>query len=76
MPRLPRITSAQVIRVLEQQGFYLDRQKGHKIYLRNDGKRVTVPYHAGMTLKPRTLKSILKDAGWTVAEFVQLLQES
>jgi predicted RNA binding protein YcfA (HicA-like mRNA interferase family) len=75
MPRLPRVTAADVIRVLERHGFSLDRQKGgHKIFLDAAGKRVTVPYHAGKTLRPKTLKSILKDANWTVADFVALLK--
>lgn len=76
MGRRPRITAAEVIRVLEKNGFFLDRQRRHKIFLNVEGKRVTVPYHSGKTLKPKTLKSILKDAGWTVEEFVHLLEES
>jgi len=76
MPRLPRLSAAQVIRVLEKHGFRLDRQRGHKIFLNDAGQRVTVPYHAGKILKAKTLKSIFRDAGWTVAEFVRLLQES
>lgn len=76
MPKLPRITAAQVIRVLEKNGFTLDRQQRHRIYLNDQGVRVTVPYHAGQTLKPKTLKSIIRDAGWSVTEFIQLLRDS
>jgi predicted RNA binding protein YcfA (HicA-like mRNA interferase family) len=61
--------------VLEKQGFSLERQKKHRIFINDQGTRVTVPYHAGKTLKPKTLKSILNDAGWTVTEFIELLQE-
>ena len=35
--------------------------------------RVTVPVHAGVILKPKTLLSILEQAGVSVEEFVNLL---
>lgn len=77
MARLPRITATQVIGVLEKNGFALERQKGsHKIYRGIGGNRVTVPCHAGKIIRPKTLKSILRDAGWNVNEFVSLLRDS
>jgi predicted RNA binding protein YcfA (HicA-like mRNA interferase family) len=33
----------------------------------------TVPVHAGDTLKPKTLRSILRQAGLTLEEFTALL---
>lgn len=73
-PRLRRVTAADVIRVLEKQGFALARQSGsHKIYKNEADQRVTVPFHAGKILHPKVLKSILDDAGLTVDEFTQLL---
>lgn len=72
--RLPRVTAVEVIRVLGKIGFVLTRQSGsHKIYKNLEGRRVTVLFHAGRTLSPKLLKSILNDAGLTVEEFVQLL---
>jgi predicted RNA binding protein YcfA (HicA-like mRNA interferase family) len=72
--KLPRVTAEEVIRVLERVGFSLTRQSGsHRIYRNREGKRVTVPYHAGKTLHPKVLKSILKDAGLTVERFEELL---
>jgi hypothetical protein len=35
--------------------------------------RVTIPVHAGVTLKPKTLLSILDQAGVSVDELVNLL---
>ena len=68
-PRLPRVTAAQIVRVLEKQGFWLSRQSGsHRIYKNEAGKRVTVPY-------PKVLKSILRDADLTVEQFRQLLRK-
>jgi predicted RNA binding protein YcfA (HicA-like mRNA interferase family) len=75
MPRLPRVTAAQVIQVLDRIDFALVRQSGgHKIYRNEEGRRVTVPYYAGRTLHPKVLKSILADAGLTVEEFAQILK--
>ena len=72
-PRLPRITAAEMRRVLERNGFFLTCQSGsHKIYKNAQGKRVTLPYHGKKILHPKTLKSILNDAGWTIEEFIRL----
>lgn len=66
MTRLPRVTAAQVIKVLEKNGFALVRQSGsHMIYRNAAGQRVTVPFHAGKILHPKLLKSILRDAELT-----------
>jgi predicted RNA binding protein YcfA (HicA-like mRNA interferase family) len=68
--RLPRVTAAEAIRVLEKVGFLLVRQSGsHKIFKNQEGRRVTVPFHSGKTLHPKVLKSILKDADLTLDEF-------
>lgn len=62
-PGLPRVTSKQIITVIEKRGFLLTRQSGsHMIYRNSAGLRVTVPFHAGKILHPKTLKSILKEA--------------
>jgi predicted RNA binding protein YcfA (HicA-like mRNA interferase family) len=75
LSRLPRVTAAQIIRVLEKQGFVLARQTGsHKIYKNKSGKRTTVPFHAGHILHPKLLKSILTDIGLTSDELERLLK--
>lgn len=74
MTRLPRVTAAEVIGVLEKAGFSLARQSGsHKIYKNAAGRRVTVSFHAGKVLHPKLLKSILKDAGLSVEVFDEML---
>ena len=73
MPKLPRVTADEVIRVLNRAGFSLVRQSGsHKIYKNEKGMRVTVPYHAGKTLHPKVLQSILRDADLSVEAFDEL----
>ncbi|MBI4811271.1 MAG: type II toxin-antitoxin system HicA family toxin [Ignavibacteriales bacterium] len=72
--RLPRVTAADIIHVLEKSGFLLSRQSGsHKIYKTSQGKRVTVPYHSGKILHPKILKSILRDAEISVEELIKKL---
>ena len=69
-PRTPRVTAAQAMRVLEQHGFEVVRQKGSHAIMRNEaGKRVTVPVHAGRTLHPKVLASIMRDAGLNANDF-------
>jgi predicted RNA binding protein YcfA (HicA-like mRNA interferase family) len=75
MEKLPRVTAAEAIKVLERVGFALTRESGsHKIFKNKEGKRVTVPYHAGKILHPKLLRSILKDADLTVRKFKEFLK--
>jgi predicted RNA binding protein YcfA (HicA-like mRNA interferase family) len=74
MPKLPRITAKQIIPVLESRGFSLDRQAGsHMIYKNSEGSRTVVPFHAGKTFPPKTLKSILRGAGISIEELIEAL---
>ena len=72
MPRLPRISSLEVIRVLERLGFYQVRQTGSHIVLKKplpDGEIVcVVPLHR--ELKIGTLSGILKQAKVTPDELI------
>ncbi|PJB49604.1 MAG: hypothetical protein CO103_04735 [Chloroflexi bacterium CG_4_9_14_3_um_filter_45_9] len=74
--RLPRITGKEVERALLRAGWYLHHSKGAHFYYKHlnfPGKRVTIPMHGGETLAPKTLKSILDQAGLSVEEFAKLL---
>ena len=72
--RLPRVTAAEVIRALERAGFSLTRQSGsHKIYKNPQGRRTTVPFHAGKILHPKVLQAILKDADLSVDQLRELI---
>jgi predicted RNA binding protein YcfA (HicA-like mRNA interferase family) len=75
MPKLPRITSRRLIRVLLRAGFYVHHQTGSHVNLRHPDKvhlHVVVPQHSG-DLAPKTIKSIIVQAEITVEEFVALL---
>ncbi len=72
--RLPRVTAADAIRVIERAGFFFRRQSGsHKIYKNKEGKRATVPYHSGKILHPKILMTILRDADLTIERFLELM---
>lgn len=64
MPKMPVLTPRQVIKMIEERGFVLDRVKGsHHIYFHPDtNQRVIVPLHK-QDLPIGTLLSILKQAG-------------
>ena len=71
---LPKITAKEIIAILVKLGFYLARQSGsHKIYKNTEGKRVTVPFHAGKILHPKVLKSIIKDANINEGQLKEML---
>lgn len=70
MPPLPRCTGRQVVRALEKLGWIGVVQRGSHVQLKhpNRGGRVTVPVHAGETLGPGLLRSILNQAGLSADE--------
>lgn len=72
MTKLPALKPKQVIKVLVKAGFVFARQKGsHRMYVK-DNVGVTIPIH-NKDLKKGTLKSIIKQSGMIVDEFIELL---
>ena len=67
------ISGDECVKALKKIGFYMTRQRGSDMIMRRDEPfaRTSIPKHK--TLKPGTLKGIIKDAGLTVEEFVDLL---
>jgi predicted RNA binding protein YcfA (HicA-like mRNA interferase family) len=74
MPRVPRIRPKKAIKALKKAGFFIDHQTGSHVilYKDNNSSPVTVPYH-NKDLKVGTMSSIIKQAGLTVQEFIDLL---
>jgi len=75
MPALPRVTGRDVVRALGRLGWVVVAQRGSHAQLRHPtrGGRVTVPLHAGETLGPRLVASILAQAGLTADELREVL---
>ena len=74
MTQLPRLTGREVIAALGKAGFGVVRVKGSHHRLRHaDGRVTTVPVHAGETIGPGLMASILRDVELTREEFLSLL---
>ncbi len=75
--KLPLITGEELVKALQKVGFEIARQKGSHVQMRKyvKGEKVTfpVPVHKGKTLKPGTLRGILRKADVTVARLLELL---
>ena len=75
MAELPVLRPREVVRALERAGFFIHHQAGSHAVLRHRTEaalRVTVPMHA-RDLKRGTLRAIVRSAGMSVEEFVDLL---
>ncbi len=73
---IPRLSAAEVLRALRRDGWYIARQSGssHMILRHPDRPgRVTLAYHTGKTIPPDTMARILKQAGLTGEELLELL---
>jgi predicted RNA binding protein YcfA (HicA-like mRNA interferase family) len=71
-PALSDLPIRKIISVSESLGFVHVRTKGsHAVYRHPDGRAVVIPQHA--TIKRGTLGSILRQAGITPSEFLELL---
>jgi predicted RNA binding protein YcfA (HicA-like mRNA interferase family) len=74
--KLPVVGGNAVVRALTRAGFIVDRIFGshHVLVYQGDPRRtVTVPVHVGRDLKPGTLRAIIRQAGFSVEEFRELL---
>ena len=70
-PRLPTLSSRQLIRILEKHGFARVRQSGsHAIFRHNDGRRTTVPIHSQRDLGRGLLRQIMRDANLSVEDLI------
>ncbi len=76
MPAVPsNVKAKDAIKAFEKFGFQVNRKKGsHIILVKPDYEFVlSVPSHAGKDLKKGTLRSLIRDAGITVQEFIDAL---
>jgi predicted RNA binding protein YcfA (HicA-like mRNA interferase family) len=64
------VSGKRMCKILESRGWRLVRISGsHHIYRDPDsGHRTSIPVHGNNDLKPRTQRSIMRDAGLTDAD--------
>jgi len=74
--KLPAVRAKEVVRTLEKAGFTQWRQKGSHLtmYRAADRRVLTVPMHFSKTVPRGTLRTIIRNAGLGVEEFVRLLK--
>jgi predicted RNA binding protein YcfA (HicA-like mRNA interferase family) len=72
--KLPILTARELLAIVKRLGFVPFHQRGSHLTLKrlSDGRRVTVPIHAGRTLKKGLLNGLLHDIGLTVEELNRL----
>lgn len=76
MPKLPRVSGKDIIKILSKIGFTHERTRGsHSILNKQDKERgkITVPVPLHKELAKGTLKSIMKQAGLDLEELLKLL---
>ena len=70
--KLPRdVSGGEAVRALRRLGFAVVRQEGSHIRMSKGAVRITVPNHK--TILPKTLQSMLRQAGVSLEEFVEAL---
>ncbi|KKT80947.1 MAG: hypothetical protein UW78_C0021G0011 [Candidatus Azambacteria bacterium GW2011_GWA1_44_9] len=73
MPKLSPIRGKEFIALLKKQGFSTVRQKGSHVRMEHsDGRKTSVPIHAGEQIGKGLLRKILRDVNLSPEEFSKL----
>jgi predicted RNA binding protein YcfA (HicA-like mRNA interferase family) len=74
MTRMPQVTARELVRFLCAQGFVEDRQSGSHLTLWSEELKVsvTIPVHTGCDIGRGLAVRLLKDAGFTVEDYLRL----
>ena len=75
MGRIGVYKPRQVVKAFERAGWVVKHQTGSHVIMEKEGSEETlsIPYHKGKTVKRGTLFDLIKDAGLTPQEFVELI---
>jgi len=73
MGRMPQVTARELTRFLKARGFEEERPSGSHLTLYHPGKKVmvTVPVHTGCDVGRGLAIRILKDAGFSVDDYLR-----
>ena len=76
MAKLPVVKTREFIKALNHLGFFeLHRLGSHAQFRHIDGRRTTVPIHAGKDIRKGTLKAILRDLNVSVEALIAALKK-
>ena len=75
MAKLPKLTGKELAKIIEKLGFIYNHTTGsYMIYKHSDGRKTTIPYHAGEEIGSGLLTKIIKkDLQISREEFENLL---
>ena len=74
MPRLPQVSGREAVAAFERAGFNVKRQRGSHIVMTKPGSPETLSVPDHRQIKPGTLRSLIRKAGLTVDQFIDLLK--
>jgi predicted RNA binding protein YcfA (HicA-like mRNA interferase family) len=75
MAKLRELSYQEVIQRLRELGFrfYRHGKGSHELWVRDtDGRVVPVPHHRGKNIRKGTVRTIIREVGVSVDEFMQL----
>jgi predicted RNA binding protein YcfA (HicA-like mRNA interferase family) len=77
MSEVPRITGKQAVNAFENAGFHVCRISGSHHIMKKDGwaNRLSIPVHGNKIVGLGLLRCQIKDAGLTVDQFLDHLEE-
>lgn len=76
MTRLGSYSGDQVVRAFKRAGWHVARRKGSHVIMEQEGFDATpsIPVHKGKDVKKGTLRDLIRDAGLSVEEFLNLIK--
>jgi predicted RNA binding protein YcfA (HicA-like mRNA interferase family) len=75
MPKLPALSGREVVKVFQHFGWAVVRQRGSHIILVKGGHNVTLSVPDHKAVAQGTLRGLLRSAGLTVEEFVEISRQ-
>jgi predicted RNA binding protein YcfA (HicA-like mRNA interferase family) len=73
MPALPVVSGGEVVRAFQNAGWLIARQRGSHIVMIKEGGMVTLSVPNHDSVAKGTLRSLVRDAGLTVDQFIEIL---
>ena len=75
MPPLPILSGREIVRLLEKIGWEVARQRGSHIIMVKEGQIATLSIPDHKEVARGTLRSLIRSAGLTVSDFLELLED-
>jgi predicted RNA binding protein YcfA (HicA-like mRNA interferase family) len=74
LPKLPVVSGREMLRAFVRAGFSVDRITGSHHYVSKGDINLSVPVHGSKPLTKGLTANLIKQAGLTVEEFIELLK--